>query len=250
MNILAFESSAKAASAAFSRDDGLAAAAWQRSGLTHSATLLPMTEDMLRNCGLSLADADVFAVAAGPGSFTGLRIGVSLVKGLAHALNRPCVGVSTLEALAFLQPQADAVACCVMDARVGQVYNALFDLAGPEPVRLCPDRALPLADLLEELAQTGRRVLLCGDAAALALEKTNHLLHVAAAPEHLRWQHAAGVARLARKMALAGEAYPAAALVPRYLRLPQAQRELEEKKARQAAQNTSGASEESGGKVL
>ena len=167
MRILAFESSAIAASVAYWRDGAQVASAFQASGLTHSSTLLPMAQSLLANAGLSMADVDVLAVAHGPGSFTGLRIGVSLVKGLAFERDLPCVGVSTLEALANCMPRRDAVLCAVMDARAGQVYHANFDLSGEVPVRLCEDRAVTLAELREELSAIDRPVLLAGDGAHL-----------------------------------------------------------------------------------
>ena len=136
MLILAFESSAKAASVALCRDGHLVSQYSQCSGLTHSRTLLPMAEDMLKNAELSIGDVDVFAVAHGPGSFTGIRIGVSTVKGLAWASDKPCIGVSTLEAMAWHGVSAGGYVCPVMDARRIQVYNAIFKIEGGRPVRM------------------------------------------------------------------------------------------------------------------
>ena len=145
MLILAFESSAKAASVALCRDGHLISQYSQCSGLTHSRTLLPMAEDMLKNAELKLQDVDLIAVAHGPGSFTGIRIGVSTVKGLAWAADKPCVGVSTLEAMAWHGLAAGGVVCPVMDARRSQVYNALFAIRDGRPERLCPDRPIALS---------------------------------------------------------------------------------------------------------
>ena len=128
MLTLAFESSAKAASVALLRDGSLVSQYSQCSGLTHSRTLLPMAEDLLKNAELTLADIDLFAVAQGPGSFTGIRIGVSTVKGLSWACDKPCVGVSTLEGMAWHGLAAGGLICPVMDARRQQVYNALFEI--------------------------------------------------------------------------------------------------------------------------
>ena len=136
MLILAFESSAKAASVALCRDGHLVSQYSQCSGLTHSRTLLPMAEDMLKNAELTIGDIDAFAVAHGPGSFTGIRIGVSTVKGLAWASDKPCVGVSTLEAMAWHGVSAGGYICPVMDARRSQVYNAIFKIEGGRPVRM------------------------------------------------------------------------------------------------------------------
>ena len=126
MKLLALESSAKAASCAVFEDGQVLASAWQSAGLTHSRTLLPMVEDMLRNSGCALRDVDGIAVAAGPGSFTGLRIGVASAKGLAWGAEKPCVPVSTLEAMAWPLAHLEGVTVCAMDARRQQIYNAVF----------------------------------------------------------------------------------------------------------------------------
>ncbi|NMA07589.1 MAG: tRNA (adenosine(37)-N6)-threonylcarbamoyltransferase complex dimerization subunit type 1 TsaB [Clostridiales bacterium] len=225
MRILAFESSAGPASVALMEDGRIVAESWQNMRLTHSATLLPMAEDLLKNTGVTLAEIDMFAVAHGPGSFTGLRIGISTVKGLAAALEKPCVGVSTLEAMAAMQPDGDGTLCCVMDARVGQVYNALFDLR--DGTRLCEDRTITLAELGAELHARGGRVVLCGDGAEIARDAMG-VGEIAA--EQLRWQRASGVAYAAREK----QPISAAELTPVYHRLPQAERERLEKQNRNA----------------
>lgn len=225
MRILAFESSAGPASVALMEDGRIVAESWQNMRLTHSATLLPMAEDLLKNTGVTLAEIDMFAVAHGPGSFTGLRIGISTVKGLAAALEKPCVGVSTLEAMAAMQPDGDGTLCCVMDARVGQVYNALFDLR--DGTRLCEDRTITLAELGAELHARGGRVVLCGDGAEIARDAMG-VGEIAA--EQLRWQRASGVAYAAREK----QPISAAELTPEYHRLPQAERERLEKQNRNA----------------
>ncbi len=236
MLILALESSAKAASAALVKDGRLLAQASQCSGLTHSRTLLPMAEDMLKNAELSLDAVDLFAVAQGPGSFTGVRIGVSAVKGLAWALDKPCVGVSTLEAMSWHGLSAGGLICPVMDARRGQVYNALFEIEAGRPRRLCPDRPIALAELAEELRGLGRSPFLVGDGAALAaafLEKEG--LPFRLAPDNLVWQSAWGVA-------LAAQGKPADSaheLLPVYLRLSQAERERQERLAKEEANKSS-----------
>ena len=130
MKLLALESSAKAASCAVLEDGGVIASAWQATGLTHSRTLLPMVEDMLRNSGLAAGEMDALAVAAGPGSFTGLRIGIATVKGLAWAADKPCVPVSTLEAMAWPLAHMEGTVVCAMDARRQQIYNAVFRAGG------------------------------------------------------------------------------------------------------------------------
>lgn len=226
MLILAFESSAKAASVALVEDGRLISQYSQCSALTHSRTLLPMAEDMLKNAELDLAKIDLFAVAHGPGSFTGIRIGVSTVKGLAWAAGKPCVGVSTLEAMAWHGLAAGGCVCPVMDARRSQVYSALFKIENGRPQRLCEDRPIALADLAVQLRDLAAPVFLVGDGAGLA---ENFLagqgIACTLAPENLRWQSAWGVAMAARDKT-PGDAD---SLLPVYLRLSQAERERQER---------------------
>ena len=230
MLILAFESSAKPASAALVRDGRLLAQTTQISALTHSRTLLPMAEDLLKHCSRTLGDGDMLAVAHGPGSFTGIRIGVSTVKGLAWGADKPCVGVSTLEAMAWHGLAAGGLICPVMDARRSQVYNALFRIADGRPVRLCADRAISLEDLAAELAGYEENVFLIGDGAALTKAYFDGCaIPCTLAPDDLVWQDAWGVAMAAAdKKAVSG-----AELLPVYLRLSQAERERQERLAKE-----------------
>ena len=222
MLILAFESSARPASAALVRDGRLLAQSLQCSALTHSRTLLPMAEDLLKNTGVKLEELDAIAVAHGPGSFTGIRIGVSTVKGLCWGAEKPCVGVSTLEAMAWHGLAAGGVICPVMDARRAQVYNALFRIEDDWPVRLCPDRAISLEALAEELRALGESVFLVGDGAELTKAFLDaQALPCRVAPDDLVWQDAWGVAMAAQgKPLISGTE-----LLPVYLRLSQAERE-------------------------
>lgn len=231
MLILAFESSAKAASAALVKDGRLISQYSQCSGLTHSRTLLPMGEDMLKNAELKLSDVDMLAVAHGPGSFTGIRIGVSMVKGLAWAGDKPCVGVSTLEALAWHGLAAGGYVCPVMDARRNQVYNAIFRIENGRPVRVTEDRPIALEELAEEIRALNAPMFLVGDGAELT-EKylTSQGLECTVAPENLRWQSAWGVAMAAEDK----EPGTADSLLPVYLRLSQAERERNERLARES----------------
>ena len=227
MLMLALESSAKAASAAVFRDEKLLGITMENSGLTHSRTLLPMAEELLRNLDLSVRDLDQVAVAHGPGSFTGLRIGMAEAKGLCWALQIPAIGVSTLEAMAFGGPDMDgAMLCCAMDARRGQVYNALFTVEGGKPVRLTEDRAIALAELEPELIAYKKPWILLGDGAELCynnLDREKLSLHPA--PEPLRLQNARGVGLAA----MGREPRSADRLLPVYLRLSQAERERQAK---------------------
>ena len=233
MLILAFESSARAASVALVEDGRLISQYSQCSGLTHSRTLLPMAEDMLKNAELSLDRVDLFAVAHGPGSFTGIRIGVSTVKGLAWAADKPCVGVSTLEAMAWHALAAGGLVCPVMDARRSQVYNALFRVENGRPVRLCEDRPIALSQLAEELRTLNAPAFLIGDGAELA-EKylREQAIPCTVAPENLRWQSAWGVAMAAMDQTPGN----ADSLLPVYLRLSQAERERQERLDKEARQ--------------
>lgn len=228
MLILAFESSAKAASVALCDGGNLIAQTTQNCGLTHSVTLLPMAQALLKNSGCDLSDIELFAVAHGPGSFTGIRIGVSAVKGLAWAGNKSAVGVSTLKAMAYngLAFGEDALLCCVMDARRSQVYNALFTVRGGRPERLCADRAASLEELAGELRRLERPAYLIGDGTSLTAAFLQQAgIPAVPAPEPLRTQSAWGVAMAAL------EETPGTAddLLPVYLRLSQAERERQEK---------------------
>ncbi len=230
MLILAFESTAKAASCALLRDGKLLSQYTQCSGLTHSRTLLPMGEDMLKNAELTLDAVDLIAVAHGPGSFTGVRIGVSMVKGLAWAADKPCVGVSTLEAMAWHGLAAGGLVCPVMDARRSQVYNALFRIEDGRPKRLTEDRPIALAELAEELREYEAPAFLVGDGAELSFRALTELgVPCVLAPENLRMQSAWGVAMAAldKKPGTADE------LLPVYLRLSQAERERQERLMRE-----------------
>ena len=234
MKILALESSAKACSVCLTEDEFLLAESYENTGLTHSVTLLPMAEELLKRCSLTLKDVDVIAAAAGPGSFTGLRICVSAAKGLAWALEKPCAKVSTLEGMAWNAVAVPGRICPVMDARRSQVYNALFSSDGETITRLAPDRAISLEDLAEELRQTGEPQFLLGDGGKLALDDLRARgLEVRLAPEGLRYQHAWGVARAGLRLARAGELVSAADLIPDYHRLSQAERERMAKEERE-----------------
>lgn len=223
MRILALESSAKAASAALGEDGKMLAQYAQSSGLTHSRTLLSMAENMLRDLEMTMDDVDAVAVAAGPGSFTGIRIGVAAAKGLCWGADKPIIGVSTLEAMAHhLEDREDCIICPVMDARRAQVYNAKFESHGGKLTRLCEDRAISLAELIAEAAKDGKTYFFVGDGADLCFEAFGkESLPAALAPEPIKLQSAWGVL----KAACLKQPQPAEDLVPNYLRLSQAERE-------------------------
>lgn len=230
MKLLAVECSAGPASCAVTENGYILASASVDVKLTHSQTLMPMIGHMLENAALTLHDMDALAIANGPGSFTGVRIGVAAVKGLAFAQDKPCIGVSTLAAIAR---RAEGIpfsgrVCAAMDARCQQVYTACFDCRDGVLNRLTQDEALPLETLRQRLEEAGQPVLFMGDGAALCHAfMQGSALKVYLAPPAIRYQHAIGVA------AEAVNTPPVSAeeLQPTYLRLPQAEREL---RARQA----------------
>lgn len=230
MKILAFETSAKSASVALLEEDKLLGEYYQNNGMTHSVTLMKMAENLLENCGLKPEDISAAACAAGPGSFTGVRIGVAAAKGFAWGRDIPCVGVSTLEAMAQGARSFQGVVCCTMDARRQQVYNALFRCCDGTLTRLTPDRAISLEELELELKNVEIPKIIVGDGAQLCYNTLGERLSdVTPAPEHLSMQRASGVALVARAQLLKGGAFSGAALEPNYLRLSQAERERNER---------------------
>jgi tRNA threonylcarbamoyladenosine biosynthesis protein TsaB len=223
---LAFESSAKAASVALWDSGVLVAESFQNNGKTHSATLMPMAERLLQDCGIQPTGLDYVAVAMGPGSFTGVRIGVAAAKGLAWAAEKPMVGISTLEGMAHQLLGVQGIICPVMDARRQQVYNALFDCDGQTITRRSEDRAISLEDLKKELENIEKPIFLVGDGSKLCYNSLKAVLpNLIFPPAHLEMQHASGVAMAAAELAAQGRSVSPADLVPNYLRLSQAERE-------------------------
>lgn len=229
--LLAFESSAKSASVALMEGGSLLAEVFQHSGLTHSRTLVRMAEDLMRQCDATCADLTAIAAAAGPGSFTGLRIGMAAAKGLAWGREIPCIGVSTLEAMAQTVAISDGVIAAVMDARREQVYFALFRAQGVALSRICEDSAVSLEEAARLIAAQNGQVLLVGDGAELLYQSIVEKRELLLAPEHLRYQRASGVALAAQRQLESG-AYPTAAMLTlNYIRLSQAEREREKKQS-------------------
>ena len=227
MKLLALDTSAKAASVCLAQEDKIIGEFMINTAVTHSQTLMPMVEQLCQNTATPLDAVEAIAVNAGPGSFTGVRIGVAAAKGLAFTRSLPCVAVSTLESMAYNYLGADCLVCAVMDARCSQVYNALFRVTGDRVERLCDDRALALSDLQTELAQLDEKILLVGDGAEISFQfLSNSLSNVFSAPMNHRVQTAASVALAAFSQIKQGNTLTPAALMPVYLRLPQAQREL------------------------
>lgn len=233
MKILALDCSAGPASTAVYDGEKLIASAFINVKLTHSQTLMPMTESLLKSALVSFDEIEGIAVSSGPGSFTGIRIGISAVKGLAAARGLPCAGVSTLLAMAYNCYDTDCVVCAVMDARCNQVYNALFDIESGKITRLCEDRALLCGDLADELKKisqnSGKRVIIVGDGTEVFLPFAENISGVSAAPASRRYQRAEGVGLAALGIFGSGGAVAPEKLLPVYLRLPQAERELKKK---------------------
>ncbi len=217
--ILGIDSSAITAGCALYDDGKVIAEQFLNTKHTHSQTLLPMVEDMLKSAEAKLTDVETIAVTAGPGSFTGLRIGIASVKGMAMGAGKRCVSVSTLEAIAYNFVGVDGIICCAMDARCGQEYNALFRSENGIITRLCEDRAIKSADLYEELKSLDGNIILAGDGAEILHKATEESFTLAPLP--LRYQRGLGVCLAAEGK----ETIDAAALMPSYLRLPQAERE-------------------------
>ena len=233
MKILAFDGTAKAATVAVTDGDQILGYSTINNGLTQSELLLPMAENLLKDLKMTFNDMEILATSVGPGSFTGVRIGVSLVKGLAFGRNIPCVGVSTLEALAEnLSPLKGILVPC-MDARRGQVYSATFSYDGEKIERLTEDRAIALTDLAQELKKyEGQAIYLSGDGYDVAFKAlTKAGVELRKTPELLILENAVSVAMVAKKMYENGEAITDSELSPVYLRMPQAERERLEREA-------------------
>ena len=227
MLLLAFETSAKAASVALFEDEKLLAEQYQNTAMTHSQTLLVMAQDMLKQCGRTAREVEGIGVANGPGSFTGVRIGVAAAKGFAWGGEIPIYGVSTLEAMAYGSGVYNGYVCCAMDARRAQVYNALFYFERGRLIRQTPDRAIALTDLAEELKRVELPIFLVGDGSVLCYNTLKDTVpNLILPPECRQQQRAVGVALAA--MAKKQPDDPAA-LAPNYLRVSQAERERNEK---------------------
>lgn len=224
MLILSVDSTASAASVCLYEDGNVLAEYYLNAGFTHSQTLMAMVESVLKISTKTPEDIDAYAVNNGPGSFTGVRIGVSAVKGMAYPGDKPCVAVSTLESMAYNDLSLDGIVCACMDARRSQVYNALFRIDGVSVERLCDDRAIAVDALLTELAGYHEKIILFGDGAELVYKATD-ADNICLAPTNIRYQNASSAAIIACEKLNRGEAVKASALMPTYLRLSQAERE-------------------------
>ena len=233
MLILALDSTAQVGSVALCEDETLIAEYTINTGNTHSETLLPMVESVLKIAGYTVDDVDLFVCTAGPGSFTGVRIGAATVKGMAFGKGKPCLGASTLESLALNGAALDGILCPAMNARRQQVYNALFDGNGQKIERLCEDRALAITELGEELEQNypDRPVYLMGDGAQLVFDALTDTLgaRLMMLPERLIHQSGYNTALCGLRLWREGVRTTDAELAPVYLRPSQAERVRMEK---------------------
>lgn len=230
---IGIDSSSVTSSCAVLRDGELIAEGFVNNGLTHSQTLLPMIDDTLIKAGIGCADVDLISITKGPGSFTGLRIGMSTAKGLAAPYNTACVGISTLEAAAFGVYSSggfadDSLICAVMDARCGQVYNGIYAKSENGFYAVCNDRAIAIDELKAELCENDKHIVLCGDGARLCYDRLADEIDCEICAEDSMYVHGAAVAMLGERYR--NDAVDFCTLRPYYLRLPQAQRELKLKK--------------------
>lgn len=227
MRILAIDSSAVAASAAILYDGKIIGENYINMGLTHSQTMLVLIDSLLKNLNLKLSDIDILAVSAGPGSFTGIRIGISVIKGLAFPNDMPCYAISTLEGLAYCVNLEDYLICPVMDARCSQVYTALFNKKDDKIIRISDDMPLKLEELAEIVNKTSSKIILIGDGADITYKYfSENNIKAEKFSENFKYQHASGVALAAYNMYNNGvEPIDGETLLPIYLRLSQAERE-------------------------
>ena len=232
MKILSLDSSANSASVCVydTNDSKIIGEFYINTKLTHSQTLVPMIDSLMKSVNMELKDIDTFAVNVGPGSFTGIRIGVSVVKGMAMALSKPCVATSTLETMAYnFLGYDDVIVCSCMDARRNQVYNALFSVKDGEVSRICEDRAISVEELHNELNAFDKRVILVGDGAVLCYSQKQEDSRVELACPNTRFQTASSVALCAEVAIKENNVINAQALMPSYLRPSQAERERQNK---------------------
>ncbi len=237
MKILAIECSATPCSAAIIENGKILAADFVNVGLTHSQILMPMAEKVVKETGITLRDIDGFAVSSGPGSFTGIRIGISAIKGLAAPKKKPCVTVSTLLSMAYNYIDTDCIVCAVMDARCNQVYNAVFDIKNGKITRICKDRALLCEELKENIKEisqnSNKSVIIVGDGTKVFYPYVKDFENVCESEDKRRFQNAVSVAKACEKLFINGETLSPEEILPVYLRLPQAERELKLKKEKE-----------------
>ncbi len=240
MKILAVDSSSITVSVAITEDESIVSEFFMNAGLTHSQTLAPMIDAVLKNSNTQPKDIDLYAVTNGPGSFTGLRIGAATIKAMAFANNKPCVGISPLEALAYNSDAGNVLICACMDARCDQVYTALFESKNGVISRITEDSADLISNLTEKLKKTNKNVEFVGDGAVSCYNRiivSGQREKYSVLPEHNRFIKAGNVARLALKKYRNGEVCTAQDLTLNYLRVPQAERQLRERLSKKQGEN-------------
>ena len=229
MKILAIDSTAVVGSCAVLEDNRLLSLFTVNNGNTHSETLLPMIEASLKLLGITTDDIELFALSEGPGSFTGVRIGAATVKGLAFGKEKPCIGVSTLEALAENLSSSNGILCPAMNARRNQVYNALFRCKDGKIERLTEDRAISVTELEDELKKFDEPIFICGDGDFLLYESKTKTIDYRFVSENLRHQNGLSVGLCALKKYTSGDVQTDVTIAPTYLRPSQAERTRNEK---------------------
>ena len=230
MKILAVDSSSVTASVALVEDEKIISEFFMNAGLTHSETLAPMIDAVLKNSKTNPPEIDLFAVTTGPGSFTGLRIGVATIKAMALATNRPCIGISSLYALAMNSEFSNSIVCACMDARRSQLYNALFRIDGEKIIRLTEDRAISVENLITELRNFDEKIEFVGDGALICYNSIGKNSLCTLMPEKSRYIRASSVAFVAKEFYSSGVSYGPCDLSLNYIRVPQAERLLAENK--------------------
>ncbi len=231
MKILGIDSSGLVASVALASDDTIVAEFTVNNKQTHSQTLLPMLEQVMKFSGMELDEIDGIAVAAGPGSFTGLRIGASTAKGLGLALDKPLISIPTVEGMAYQLAEADGIICPIMDARRNQVYTGIYEMQGQELQVLHEQYAVDIRELLEELKNYNKKIHFLGDGVPVyrSIIEEEFGGEFQFAPAHMSRQRAASVAVLGQKYYMDGKIETAASHKPVYLRKSQAERERMER---------------------
>lgn len=231
MKVLAIDTSTVIAAVALMDDEKLLGEYSINNKKTHSQKLMVMINEIMGNLDLKPSDIDVFAASIGPGSFTGLRIGVTTVKAMAYATNKPVVGVPTLDALAYNIVTSNFIICPILDARNNQVFTALYESNGRKLDRITDYMGIPVSELMQIIRQKERQVIFTGDAVDLHREYFRSELgdNCEFAPLGTRLQRGASVAELAIMMAKEGKLTDSFELTPFYLRKSQAERELEKK---------------------
>lgn len=227
MKILGIDSCTKACGASLYEDGKITASFTVNNALTHSQTLLPTIKNMLKETNLELKNMDYIAVSVGPGSFTGIRIGLATAKGLAHSNEIPMIGVSTLESLAYNIPYFEGIICPCLDARRNQVYNALFEYEYGVLRRLTPDRALGAEELLEDLKKYEKPIAFIGDGSHIGYNTAKDVLKSVHISANLNFVNSASVCMAAANELTLCTFKPQSysEINPVYLRLSQAERE-------------------------